>query len=83
MADQLLDSSYFLPTAIEHGTIAQKILVTVEGMRKRGELSSSLCWPPEELELLAMFAIDAKLRLEAFEKKKPRRVRPVTGKDHG
>lgn len=50
----------FVPTTGHEGTIAQEILAQVAGMRKRGELNQSLCWSPEELELLAMFAINAK-----------------------
>lgn len=64
MTDELLDASFFVPTEGKaRGTIAQQILATVAGMRQRNELHQSLCWSPEELERLAMFAIDAKNRL--------------------
>lgn len=44
----------------EKWTIAQRILATVAEFRRKGTLESSLCWPAEELERLAMFAISAK-----------------------
>jgi hypothetical protein len=47
-------------------TIASDILATVSQMKKDGsfEQGMSLCWNPADLEILAMFAIDAKNQLE-------------------
>jgi hypothetical protein len=43
--------------------IAYQILAAIAEFRRKGTLESSLCWPAEELERLAMFAIDAKNKL--------------------
>jgi len=48
------------PLAALRETIASRILEAVAGFRKKGQLDTSLCWPAEELERLAMYAIDAK-----------------------
>jgi hypothetical protein len=47
------------PAPLER-TIASRILTTVADFRRKGTLETSLCWPAEELERLAMFAIAAK-----------------------
>lgn len=49
----------------ERPTIAQQILQRVALMRQANELHQLLCWNPEQLESLAMFAIDAKGQLRA------------------
>ena len=46
-------------------TIAQKILGQVAAMRERNQMDQSLCWSPEELERLAMFALATKNELAA------------------
>lgn len=66
-----------IPVIREDMTIAQQILAHTAAMRKDGTLeTTSLCWSPAELELLAMFAIDAKYQLAriAARKRKPRSV---------
>lgn len=53
-----------LPVIREDMTIAQQILAHAAAMRRDGTFeTTSLCWSPEQLETLAMFAIDAKNQL--------------------
>lgn len=58
-------AEFNLPTVVLDGpddTIATMILRQVASMRKDGSLAAgtSLCWDPAQLELLAMFAVNAK-----------------------
>lgn len=52
----------FVPTISEDAPIANQILAHVGGMKRDGSFAegASLCWSPEQLETLAMFAISAK-----------------------
>ncbi len=73
ISDEARDTfSGFIPAASgEYPTIAQNILAQCAAMRKSGAFieGTSLCWSPEELELLAMFAIDAKNRIASCEQR--------------
>lgn len=71
-----------VPVVRAEATIAEDILATLAVMRQSGTFAtSSLCWGPAELELLAMGAIAA--RRENEEAKKEReRVRDVQLRRH-
>jgi hypothetical protein len=61
-------AEFFLPTrnGRDDETIAAAILRETARMRQAGSFDThALCWNPEELELLAMYAIDAKDRLSS------------------
>lgn len=63
-----LSAELFLPTrnGRDDETIAAAILRETARMRQAGSFDThALCWNPEELELLAMFAVDAKARLSS------------------
>ena len=49
----------------DDATIAERILAAVSDMKRNGSFTNgtALCWSPAELELLAMYAIDAKNKL--------------------
>lgn len=55
----------FALVARDNATIAEQILTAVANMKLNGSFDegTSLCWNAAELELLAMFAIDAKRKL--------------------
>lgn len=60
-------SSIRVPVVPEGASIAQAILAHTAAMRLDGSFeNTSLCWNPADLELLAMFAIDAKQKLAAL-----------------
>jgi hypothetical protein len=68
-----------IPTIPENATIAQSILATTAAMRKDGSFgTTSLCWDPAELELLATFAIGAKNELAHLKAKRARRRSSVS-----
>lgn len=57
----------FVPSVQERRTIAQEILATTAAMKKAGTFeNNALCWNPWQLELLAMFAIDAKYQINGL-----------------
>jgi hypothetical protein len=66
-AEGTATASFFIPTSMNEseGTIASEILKATARMRKDGSFAKGdcLCWSPEQLELLAMFAINAKNEL--------------------